>query len=357
MVNNNNIAYLQSSASKAKASLQSLDEIICSAKQIAQGDQVEKGRLKKIQKQAILDSFTVKKFHRDFKEWENMAQRQFVDTQVKAYNKKYAQISRLHSETLHLEETLSELRSTILLPQFHFSIQTLQHYEDGKLLEHVAKDEKGQYPSTVSTDQIFSLDPNSTLPHPTYQEFNKLVNIEYRLRMQLQIKYEVLLRVKANLAAKNSQWATRDSTLNQFITRDLPKVIDEVKKIKTSEYEDLKYYEEDFDMEDEANDELGDSGTEAIPEEEDIDNLQKEAVADGHTEEPDTKDQASNEEDLNEEEADGEGKQIVQEDRDEEEEKLKYNDEQAILAQQEADIHDNEPVEQVPASADDMILD
>lgn len=251
---NADITFLQNSADKARKSLASVEELVAATKKVVENGLVDSTNIKQLQKEVLLDSFAVKKFHRDYKEWESSTRNKFVDGQIKAYNKKYAQISRLHGQSSSLEDTLRELQTTIKLPTFEFSIQTLEQYEGGRLLEHVEKDANGEYPRRVSSEQVFSLDPNSPLPHPSYREFNELVNIEYRLRIQLQIKYEVLLRIKASLAAKNSQWATRDSTLNKFITQDLPKVILEVNKIKTSEYEDLKYYEEDYDMEEQGSD-------------------------------------------------------------------------------------------------------
>lgn len=261
--NSKEVSSLRESSAKAKAACDSLTKLLKIARLISNGQDVDTTELKMAQKQALLDSFKVKKLHRDHKEWENATKEQFVEKEIKAYNRKYAQISRLHSANTILESKYAELRKSVQLPKFHFSIQTLEQFEGGKLLQYLKKDSAGNYPRKVQVSEIFSLDRNSVLPNPEFAEFNKLVNLEYRLRMRMQIKYEVLLRVKSHLTAKNSQWSARDSLLNQFITRDLAKMIAEVEKIKTSEYEDLKYYEDDFDMESEehleesrSNDEL-----------------------------------------------------------------------------------------------------
>lgn len=189
----------------------------------------------------------MKKLHRDHKEWENAARARFIDGEVKAYNRRYAEISRLHTSISALEATYAELRKSIRLPRFSFSLQTLEQYHGGKYLQYLERDSAGKYPRQVAVGQLFSLERQSALPAPDFAEFNRLVNLEFRLRMRMQIKYEVLLRVKSHLARKNSQWSSRDSALNQFLTRDLAKMMGEVDKIKTSEYEDLKYYD-DYDM-------------------------------------------------------------------------------------------------------------
>lgn len=346
MANSNDMLALQADAEKAKHSLKSLDDLLAITKQFALGQLANMVQLQKAQKSAILDSYKVKKFHREHKEWEDRTRKQFVDSQVKAYNRKYAQISRLHSQTLGLEESLADLQNTVLLPQFKFSLQTIQQYEDGKYLEFVEKDANGEYPRTITTDQIFSLDPSSLRPHPTFLDFNKLVNIEFRSRIQLQIKYEVLLRIKATLAAKNSQWATRDSKLNDFITRDLPKVVDEVEKIKTSEYEDLKYYEEDYDIDGEGDD-LDETGTEAINEGDEP--YQKDASVEANVE-PE-QDEEHLEEEAEPAEAQNEG---LEREASEPETEQEPEHEEAKAGEPEPS---DELPEQIPSSAEDMILD
>lgn len=346
---NADITYLQSRVEKANNSLASLDKLVAYTKEITQSGLVDHDKLITLQKQTLLDSFTVKKFHREYKEWENSTRNAFVEGQVKAYNKKYAQISRLHSQSSGLEDTLRDLRAAIRLPKFLFSIQTLEQYEDGKLLEVVEKDANGEYPRRVGIDQLFSLDPSSVLPHPSYQEFNKLVNMEYRMRTQLQIKYEVLLRIKTSLAAKNSQWATRDSTLNKFITQELPKVVQEVERIKSIEYEDLKYYEDDYDME-----EL-DSETEALEEDkeegEDIKEL-NEGVKEEKEKESNVEDGEEISEDENEEENARSVDEPVEEDQEVAQEE--HNSQDIVDNQTELQPAENE---NLSASPEEMILD
>lgn len=234
---------------KSLQSLDSLSELIAAAENLSKKGPVRPEHLAGIQRKVLLDSFTVKKFHRDYKEWEHSQKDQFLEKEVKPYNQKYGQMSRVYNDLERLDAALEELRKNTQIPTFNFSIQTIQQFENGLLLKRVPKNINGQYPSKVPVSQLFSLDAESNLPAPSFPIFNKLVNLEYRLRMLLHIKYEVLLRAKAHLSAKNTQWASRDAKLNLFLTRDFKAVYEEISKIKASEYEDLKYYEDDFEDE------------------------------------------------------------------------------------------------------------
>lgn len=273
---------LYDGAERARGSLKSLNAVIERTHAMSSG---EYASWQSIQRQYLLDSYTVKKFHRDLQMWE-AAQNAAFGLEISGYNMKYTEFARLHGETAALDASLADVRSSLVLPQFTFSIQTLEQYEDGKFLENIAKDESGQYPRTVGTNDIFSLEDDK-LPYPTYPDFHGLVSMEYRLRMQLQVKYEVLQRIKANLSAKNSQWADRDRKLEQFLKRDLVGVFLEVERIKKSEYEDLKYFEEEEGLdsdgfeENEENEEENGNENENEKKEEENGNTESTEIANG----------------------------------------------------------------------------
>ncbi|KAM9926666.1 hypothetical protein OXX59_003053 [Metschnikowia pulcherrima] len=246
-------------AEDAKQSLDSISKLLQIAEDAASKRKVDSDEFTKAQRHALLDSFKVKKFHREFKEWEHTQKEVFVETEVKRYNQKYAQMSRVYADYERSAAIFEDARKTTQIPQFSFSLETIKHFENGVLLERVEKGANGEYPGQIALSSLFSLDADSGLPPPSFQVFNKLVNLEYRLRMLLQIKHEVLLRAKTHLAAKNSQWASRDAKLNSFLGTDFRRVYEEIEKIKTSEYEDLKYYEEDFEEEEEDLDDDGEN--------------------------------------------------------------------------------------------------
>ncbi|ODV69307.1 hypothetical protein HYPBUDRAFT_3299 [Hyphopichia burtonii NRRL Y-1933] len=251
---------LTSSAEIAKESLSSADKLLKLTNDLVkdQGNNEVKRELKSSKRQYILDSFKVNKFHKDYQEWENKERLSFINTEVKLFNKKLGEMTRLNDDVEDSEKEFDKLHKNIKLPSFEFSIQTIEQFEDGIYLKYLEKDEEGNYPSKVAMLTIFALDSESGLETPDFSVFNKLLNIEYRLRMQRQIKYEVLLLVKQQLRTKNRKWAARDSSLNQFISRDLPLVFSEVENIKTNEYEDLKDYndeeDEDLDIDEDSGD-------------------------------------------------------------------------------------------------------
>lgn len=250
-------ADLKSSVEVLKQSVASTSDLLAFADDIAQNKEVDPEALKQTQRSALLDSLRVKRFHKLYKTWDNERRDEFIEKEIRAYNKRYAQMTRLHTELNELDEKYADTKNSVLLPKFKLSIQTLQKYEDGELLKYLNKDAQGIYPSLVSLDELFSLDPSSSLAAPDYKTFNKLVNTEFSLRSLCQIKYEVLLRVKQHLSSKNSQWSRRDTLLHSFLTTSLRERIDEVKKIRASESQDLRDIDVDLDI-----DEYSDEGEE-----------------------------------------------------------------------------------------------
>lgn len=242
-------ADLKAPIERLKESVNSTDELLKLANALSQNQEVAAVQVKAAQRNALLDSLRVKRFHKQYKLWDNERRDEFIEKEIRAYNKKYAQMTRLHTELNELEDKYEDTKKSVLLPQFKLSIQTLREYDNGSLLEHVPKDAEGNYPSLVMLDEIFSLDPKSSNPAPDFRTFNRLVNLEFHLRSLSQIKYEVLRRMRSHLTIKNSQWGKRDNSLNQFISRELRERIDEVKKIRAAESHDLRDVDVDFELE------------------------------------------------------------------------------------------------------------
>lgn len=280
-------ADLKQQAEQLGLSVDSIDELLKLGGDLCKGE-VDSDKIKAAQKQALLDSLKVKRFHKLYKQWENQRRDDFIEKEVRAYNKKYAQVTRLHTELAELDEQYQDMKKSVLLPAFNFLRQTLQEFEQGRLLEGFEEN------SLISLDSLYSLDPSTQTP-PDYQTFNKLMNLEFRLRTISQIKYEVLLRVRTHLTSKNSQWAKRDALLNDFL-RSVREKIDEVKKIRTAESQDLRDVDADLDI---------DFSDDEDHEKEDDDKVDEEKDGDEQDKENDAEDN-DNEEDGNEGE-DGSG--------------------------------------------------
>lgn len=232
-------ADLKQQAEQLSRSVDSIDELLRLGGDLCKGD-VDSDKIKAAQRQALLDSLKVKRFHKQYKQWENQRRDDFIEKEVRAYNKKYAQVTRLHTELAELDEKYQDMKKSVLLPAFSFLRQTLKEFEEGRLIKGF------EDKSLITLDSLYSLDPSTQTP-PDYQTFNKLMNLEFRLRTISQIKYEVLLRVRTHLTSKNSQWAKRDALLNEFL-RSVREKIDEVKKIRTAESQDLRDVDADLDI-------------------------------------------------------------------------------------------------------------
>lgn len=231
---------LKQQAEQLGLSVDSVGELLQIGSDLCLGN-VEPERLKAAHRGALLDSLRVKRFHKHYKTWENQRRDEFIEKEIRAYNKKYAQMTRLHAELAELNEKYQDLKNSVLLPDFHFLSQTLKQFGNEKLLDGL------EDLSLVTLDSLFSLDPTKDSP-PEYETFNKLMNLEFRLRTLCQIKYEVLLRVRLHLTSKNSQWARRDALLNDFL-RSVKEKVDEVKRIRTAESHDLADVDVDLDIE------------------------------------------------------------------------------------------------------------
>lgn len=250
------IEKLQQSLAQTVETFRSANELLNFNKELVKDEQVLADKLtsiKKLQREFLLDSFRVNRFHKEYKAWENKDRDIFIGNEIKGYNNKLGQMSRLNFETEKLDKEYESLRETVKIPVCRLSIQTVKLYDEGKLLQYVVKNANDEYPSSVDIKELFSLDTNSNLPPPDFKVFNGLLNIEYKLRIQRKVKYEILLSVKQQLTAKNKKWSSRDSELNYFMTRKLINVMNEVEKVRKSEYEDLKDfdYENNEDEEDE----------------------------------------------------------------------------------------------------------
>lgn len=243
--------YLKAGGERARASLASVRLLVDLSIETARSGQPNVTSFQSIQKRALLDSFAVKRFHLDYQEWQSARTDNFVEAEARPYNHQLATLSRLYTDFEVLQLSLSDLRDRTRMGNFHFSIQTIESYNGGELLARVSPVD-GQLPRRVAVSDLFSLERDSSLPPPSFQTFNRLVNLEFRLRMMAQIKYEVLLRAKRDLSSKNTQWATRDVALNKFLTEDFQKVYDEVERTRAREHEDLKYYADYDEEEDEA---------------------------------------------------------------------------------------------------------
>lgn len=73
------------------------------------------------------------------------------------------------------------------------------------------------------------------LPFPQFEEFNRLVNAEYRLRIEKRIKYEILEVVRNRLATSTEKWKARVARLDKFFD-GVDEIANEVDTIQAEGY-------------------------------------------------------------------------------------------------------------------------
>ncbi|CCE73048.1 Piso0_000059 [Millerozyma farinosa CBS 7064] len=235
-----------------RESLDSLEETMSSAKEllefnnrlIKESDLSASNEIAVVQKKFLLDSFKASKVHSDYKRWQSEKKDAFIRDDVRSYNEKLGIMARVKYDIEKLDEDKGRLRKKVSFPDFDFSINTLKKYEDGYLLKFLKTDDNGNYPSSVDIKDIFTLDDNKDIPQLEYHVFKKLLNIEYRHRVEAKLKYELLLSVKQQLTMKNKRWSTRDSELDYFMSKTLASVISDAQNIRKNEYDDLKDFDE-----------------------------------------------------------------------------------------------------------------
>ncbi|EGW33919.1 uncharacterized protein SPAPADRAFT_65124 [Spathaspora passalidarum NRRL Y-27907] len=203
-----------------------------------------------LKKQFILDSFKITKTHKDYKHWELEQANQFIDNGIFEYNRVIASIHRVNTHLEKLTEEYEQIAKTVTIPEFQFSVKTLEIYGDESLLKLIPEGAK-----IVKLSELFSLDPKSNLAMLDYQVISKLINIEFKLRIELRIKYEILNVIKTKVMANNSKWSARNNYLQDFLDKKLAAAFNEVEKVKNAEGVSVKQAESDMSdiEEDEAN--------------------------------------------------------------------------------------------------------
>lgn len=206
-----------------------------------------------LDRQFITDSFLVNRLTKAFKDWEERNKKSYLETEARGYNKQIGQIARVNADVEALEAEFERTLKKNTLPNFAFSILTIENYNDGEFLKYLSRDENGQYQKQVRTSELFLLDDSSELPEPKLEVFNRLVNIEARIRIQKKIVCEILIHTKNQLASKNRKWSSRDTSLQEFLETTLPGVFTEIEKVRGEIRQEAERKDnKDVDMEHES---------------------------------------------------------------------------------------------------------
>lgn len=197
--------------------------------------------IKASQRSFVLDSFNLTLFQTKFKSWEHSYSSNFTETTISQYNKVLGQMAICSSQKEAMDKEYTLLMTSVELPKFAFSKSAFErflHDEEEKKGDSDANSSVliGESPftneSTHSTlDHIYSVSPTSPLPFPQFEEFNRLVNAEYRLRIEKRIKYEILEAARNRLTASNEKWKARVARLDKFLD-NVEVILEEVETIQ-----------------------------------------------------------------------------------------------------------------------------
>lgn len=268
---------------------------------------------KKLQKDFIVESFMIEKFQSDYKEWEANSKQEFINNEISQYNHKLGQITRLNYEVEQLTQSYESKQEDVKLPLVKLSILTIKEYDESLLnrIEAEHKHKQLPTPEEIRLDEVFSLD-GKELPSLDLDIFTKLMTIEFRLRIERMIKYEILLRIKKELTAINRKWSSRNASLEGFINGKLKAVMQEVDDIRQladeNEYdvddeEDIEPEEQELE-ENEPNDEQEEEEQDYEDENEQQDADEKEKEQEQEQDQDQDQDQEQEQEEEQEQEQD-----------------------------------------------------
>lgn len=234
--------------------------------------------LKSSQRSLILDSFKLTLFQTKFKTWEHSYTANFTETTISQYNKLLGQMAICNSRKEAMDKEYSLLMSSVELPQFEFSKEAYERSfgnettetEESKETQKKAIKKNGSSDRTKSLlsidspftdnlshstlDHIYSVSPSSPLPFPQFEEFNRLVNAEYRLRIEKRIKYEILEVVRNRLATSTEKWKARVARLDKFFD-GVDEIANEVETIQAEGYAKGSTHDNNIQDESESEDE------------------------------------------------------------------------------------------------------
>ncbi|CAI5756090.1 unnamed protein product [Candida verbasci] len=187
--------------------------------------------LKAIKKKYILDSFIISRFQKEFKEFQYDEKLETMDMKNFDYNKIVGEISRLNTKLDTSFTDFEKLSRQVKIPQFKISVETLTHLNDAELLKIAQNSISENTDKNVELNQLFSLKEDAVLPFIDYSRINKVINLEFRLRLRKRLNYELLTFLKNQLQYENKLWIQREQSLSEFLTKPLADTLTQVERI------------------------------------------------------------------------------------------------------------------------------
>ncbi|CAH6720472.1 hypothetical protein CLIB1444_04S00826 [[Candida] jaroonii] len=175
---------------------------------------------KSLQRQSILDSYAISQFNRDVKDMKSS-----IHEDSFSYNKKLSLMFK-HSNELEIIMKEYEQKSKLVkLPDLKISTLTLKQYDESLHAEE----------QNINIKDFFTVDKSIDKPLLDFDSFKKLVNLEYRNRVERMVKYQILLNIKSEIDKDKDKWSKRNVELERFLQRDVEKIVKTVENIRNDE--------------------------------------------------------------------------------------------------------------------------
>ncbi|CAK9437438.1 uncharacterized protein LODBEIA_P18160 [Lodderomyces beijingensis] len=177
----------------------------------------------------ILDSFSISKLQKEYKDWEHETNSEFIGNDITEYNRIVGLMARVNQQLDKTSATYEKLTSNIKIPEFSVSMESVERTGNPTLLKRARDLNKRNF----KLEQLFSLDADSPgMLYPDFELVQALINYEFRLRVEKRIQLEILMSMKNTIQAQNRSWTIRDNFLKDFLDNKLGKVADEVAAIR-----------------------------------------------------------------------------------------------------------------------------
>lgn len=229
---------LVSNLERCKQSIKSIESFLAIADSTEQNANAQK-----LKKEIILESFAIKTSHRSVSDRESELKEQFLKSEILPYNEKMVHLKRLDSELTTLQRQLNVLKDTMSLPVLSITSKTLLELSKDKFSPILSETKKEDTASSIELSELYSLSPQSSLLKPDLADVKRMLDMETRKRLLLQIKHDLLLQIKNSLLKEKRQWKSRNSNLNAFIEGEFSKAIDGIAKVKAVELEKDSQFE------------------------------------------------------------------------------------------------------------------
>lgn len=182
-----------------------------------------------LRRETIVDSAEIRRVHARIHAHNSERSQAMVDKYALPYNKHVVQCRRASDERVAAEKEIKRLVDAVPFSRFRILMQLLEAFDNGSLLDRAGKDAQGNPPKLVPINAIFV--------HPTQRDtaiidldtdFNKLIEVEAKLRIRLRAQCELLYVMRHQLIIERDTWRRRSAAIASFLDEGMRKIANEI---------------------------------------------------------------------------------------------------------------------------------